>query len=62
MNLIFFSIAENFGYRQIITAYRVRRFFAHLRGDKAWGEIQRIGFAGELEAAAEGVPERPVTA
>jgi cellulose synthase/poly-beta-1,6-N-acetylglucosamine synthase-like glycosyltransferase len=62
LKLVVFSVAENFGYRQIITAYRVRGFFAYLRGDKAWGEIQRIGFAGELEAAAEGVPERPVTA
>ena len=62
LKLVAFSVAENFGYRQIITAYRVRGFFAYLRGDKAWGEIQRIGFAGELEAAAEGVPERPVTA
>ncbi|MGZ6643288.1 MAG: glycosyltransferase [Solirubrobacteraceae bacterium] len=62
VKLVFFSVAENFGYRQVITAYRVRGFFAYLRGDKAWGEIQRIGFAGELEAAAEGVSERPLTA
>jgi cellulose synthase/poly-beta-1,6-N-acetylglucosamine synthase-like glycosyltransferase len=62
MKLVFYSVAENFGYRQIITAYRVRGFFAYLRGDKAWGEIQRIGFAGELEPAVEGAPERPVTA
>ena len=62
MKLVFFSVAENFGYRQIITAYRVRGFFAYLRGDKAWGEIQRIGFAGEPERAVEGAPERPVTA
>jgi hypothetical protein len=40
----------------------VRGFFAYLRGDTAWGEIQRIGFAGELDPAVEGAPERPVTA
>lgn len=62
LKLVAFSVAENFGYRQVITAYRVRGFFAYLRGDKAWGEIQRIGFAGEAEPAVEGAPERPVTA
>jgi hypothetical protein len=28
-----------------MTGYRVRGFFAYLRGNKAWGEIRRIGFA-----------------
>jgi hypothetical protein len=45
MRLLAFSIAENFGYRQLMTGYRVRGFFAYLRGDKAWGEIRRVGFA-----------------
>ncbi|MBA2504458.1 MAG: hypothetical protein H0V29_00775 [Thermoleophilaceae bacterium] len=35
---------ENFGYRQIITLYRLRGFFSYLRGDKQWGEIKRVGF------------------
>ena len=38
-------MAENFGYRQLITGYRIRGVFAYLRGDKAWGEIRRVGFA-----------------
>jgi hypothetical protein len=37
-------MGENFGYRQVITGYRLRGFVAYLRGDKAWGEIRRIGF------------------
>jgi cellulose synthase/poly-beta-1,6-N-acetylglucosamine synthase-like glycosyltransferase len=45
LRLIAFSVAENFGYRQLITGYRIRGVFAYLRGDKAWGEIRRIGFA-----------------
>jgi hypothetical protein len=45
LRLVAFSVAENFGYRQLITVYRVRGFFAYLRGDKTWGEIRRIGFA-----------------
>lgn len=44
LTLVVYSIAENFGYRQIITSYRMRGFFDYLRGDKAWGEIRRIGF------------------
>lgn len=43
--LIAYAIGENFGYRQIMTYYRVRGFFAYLRGDQAWGVIERRGFA-----------------
>jgi cellulose synthase/poly-beta-1,6-N-acetylglucosamine synthase-like glycosyltransferase len=45
IRLLAFSIAENFGYRQLMTGYRVRGFVSYLRGNKAWGEIQRVGFA-----------------
>jgi hypothetical protein len=45
LRLLAFSIAENFGYRQLMTGYRVRGFVSYLRGNKAWGEIQRVGFA-----------------
>jgi cellulose synthase/poly-beta-1,6-N-acetylglucosamine synthase-like glycosyltransferase len=43
--LIGYAVAENFGYRQIVTYHRVRGFVAYLRGDTAWGVIQRRGFA-----------------
>jgi len=42
--LIAIAVVENFGYRQILTIYRVRGFFAYLRGDSAWGTIRRTGF------------------
>ncbi|MDQ6819180.1 MAG: glycosyltransferase [Actinomycetota bacterium] len=42
--LIGMAVLENFGYRQILTIYRVRGFFAYLRGDTAWGTIRRAGF------------------
>ncbi len=42
--LIATAVAENFGNRQILTDYRVRGLFAYLRGDSAWGTIQRTGF------------------
>ena len=45
LQLVAYSVAENFGYRQLMTSYRVRGFFAYLRGNKAWGEIRRVGFA-----------------
>jgi cellulose synthase/poly-beta-1,6-N-acetylglucosamine synthase-like glycosyltransferase len=45
IRLLAFSVAENFGYRQLMTCYRVRGFVAYLRGDNAWGEIRRLGFA-----------------
>ena len=44
LRLVASSVAENFGYRQLITGYRIRGVFAYLRGDKAWGEIRRVGF------------------
>jgi hypothetical protein len=49
--LVAYSVAENFGYRQLMTAYRVRGFFAYLRADKAWGEIQRLGFTAPSTAS-----------
>ncbi|MGA2924793.1 MAG: glycosyltransferase family 2 protein [Solirubrobacteraceae bacterium] len=42
--LLAYAILENLGYRQVITAYRSRGFFSYLRGNKAWGQIQRRGF------------------
>jgi cellulose synthase/poly-beta-1,6-N-acetylglucosamine synthase-like glycosyltransferase len=45
LRLVAYCIAENFGYRQLMTSYRVRGFFAYLRGNQAWGEIRRVGFA-----------------
>jgi cellulose synthase/poly-beta-1,6-N-acetylglucosamine synthase-like glycosyltransferase len=45
LKLVAYCVAENFGYRQLMTSYRVRGFFSYLRGNKAWGEIRRVGFA-----------------
>ena len=45
LRLLAYCVAENFGYRQLMTSYRVRGFFAYLRGNKAWGEIRRVGFS-----------------
>ena len=53
LQLVAYCLAENFGYRQLMTFYRVRGFFAYLRGNKAWGEIRRVGFAPDPAVGAE---------
>jgi hypothetical protein len=55
LQLVAYSVAENFGYRQLMTCYRVRGFFAYLRGNKAWGEMRRVGFT----PVAVSTPEAP---
>ena len=42
--LVIFCVIENFGYRQIMTYYRVRGFVSYVRGDEGWGTIDRAGF------------------
>jgi cellulose synthase/poly-beta-1,6-N-acetylglucosamine synthase-like glycosyltransferase len=47
LRLVAYSVAENFGYRQLMVGYRVRGFVKYLRGDHTWGEIARTGYAEE---------------
>jgi hypothetical protein len=43
--LFFFSVAENFGYRQINSWWRVLGFWQFLRGKRGgWGEMKRKGW------------------
>jgi hypothetical protein len=42
--LVLFCVVENFGYRQLMTYYRVRGFVSYVRGDHGWGTIDRAGF------------------
>src|SRR5262249_47705332 len=53
LRIVGYAVAENFGYRQLMTGYRVRGFFAYLRGNKGWGEIHRVGFAQVAIATSE---------
>ncbi|HQK35027.1 MAG TPA: glycosyltransferase [Spirochaetales bacterium] len=43
--LLFFSIIENFGYRQIVAIKRVFSYFKLLTGEGGWGAIKRKGFS-----------------
>jgi cellulose synthase/poly-beta-1,6-N-acetylglucosamine synthase-like glycosyltransferase len=47
LRLATFSVLESFGYRQIMSWYRIRGFWKYVRGNHAWGTIQRTGFTGE---------------
>jgi len=42
--LIVYAVLENLGYRQFISLYRVKGFFASLRETGAWGSMERTGF------------------
>jgi cellulose synthase/poly-beta-1,6-N-acetylglucosamine synthase-like glycosyltransferase len=57
LRLVAYSVAENFGYRQLMTGYRVRGFFAYLQGNKTWGEIRRVGFA-EVAVSTSETPKK----
>jgi cellulose synthase/poly-beta-1,6-N-acetylglucosamine synthase-like glycosyltransferase len=53
--LVLFCVIENFGYRQIMTYYRVRGFVSYIRGDHGWGHIDRAGFAADAIQADVGM-------
>jgi len=42
--LVSFAMLENFGYRQLMTFYRVRGFWSYVRGNHSWGTIDRTSF------------------
>lgn len=42
--LLWMGLIDNFGYRQLANAWRVRGIFAKLRGAKGWGKMERRGF------------------
>ena len=42
--LLAYSVIENFGYRQVLSAMKVKAFWDTLRRRRAWGQMQRRGF------------------
>jgi cellulose synthase/poly-beta-1,6-N-acetylglucosamine synthase-like glycosyltransferase len=42
--LVAYSVLENFGYRQILSAMKVKAFWDTIRRRRAWGQMQRKGF------------------
>ena len=49
--LVAYSVLENFGYRQLLSAMKVKAFWDTIRRRRAWGEMQRKGFKPEAASA-----------
>ncbi len=45
--LLAYSIMENFGYRQLLSAMKIKAFWDAIRRRRAWGQMQRRGFHRE---------------
>jgi cellulose synthase/poly-beta-1,6-N-acetylglucosamine synthase-like glycosyltransferase len=48
MQLFILAVAENFGYRQLTTWWRVRGMLSVLRRKKGWGAMSRKGFVPQV--------------
>src|SRR5207237_8176473 len=44
LRLLFMSVIEAFGYRQLTLFFRLKAFWRMLHGDRRWGVMQREGF------------------
>jgi len=53
--LLAYSVIENFGYRQILSAMKVKAFWDTLRRRRAWGQMQRRGFRENVYEAGRPV-------
>jgi hypothetical protein len=51
--LIVFGILENFGYRQLMSVYKLAAFWDVVRRRKAWGRMERTGFKDTTAATAD---------
>lgn len=54
--LIAFGILENFGYRQVLSAFKVKSFWDFLRRRRAWGRMERKGFQSDTTSTTAGTP------
>lgn len=45
--LVLYSVIENFGFRQLLSLWRVFGFFNAMKKPKGWGKMVRKGFAGK---------------
>jgi cellulose synthase/poly-beta-1,6-N-acetylglucosamine synthase-like glycosyltransferase len=49
VKLFTYGVLENFGYRQLLSAMKVKAFWDAVRRRRAWGRMQRRGFGVEEE-------------
>jgi cellulose synthase/poly-beta-1,6-N-acetylglucosamine synthase-like glycosyltransferase len=45
------AVLENFGYRQLLTLWRLQGVWDGLRGKRGWGAMERRGFEQNVQAA-----------
>jgi len=50
--LFLYGILENFGFRQMLSAFKVKAFWDFVRRRRGWGEMKRKGFAKRVQPAA----------
>jgi cellulose synthase/poly-beta-1,6-N-acetylglucosamine synthase-like glycosyltransferase len=50
--LLFVSLFEGLGYRQLTAVWRMRGLIGYLRGRREWGVMTRSGFAGDEQPSA----------
>jgi hypothetical protein len=58
--LVLWTLLENLGYRQLTVFWRLRGLWRFMRGDTAWGNMQRQGFQTGT-ARAPGASATPST-
>lgn len=58
LGLIFWSMLEGLGYRQLTVIWRLRGIVRYLRGHNEWGAMTRRGFRGAAPATAAGAAGR----
>ena len=44
--LVFYALLENFGFRQLVSFWRVSGFISSLKKSRGWGKMERRGFGG----------------
>ncbi len=49
--LVFYGILENFGYRQILSVFKVKAFWDFVRRRRGWGDMKRRGFVKRARTA-----------
>jgi cellulose synthase/poly-beta-1,6-N-acetylglucosamine synthase-like glycosyltransferase len=50
--LIVFAVLENFGFRQMLSLFKIRAFYDVVLRKRSWGRMQRTGFRGRLDPGA----------
>jgi cellulose synthase/poly-beta-1,6-N-acetylglucosamine synthase-like glycosyltransferase len=58
VKLFTYGVLENFGYRQLLSAMKVKAFWDAVRRRRAWGRMQRRGFGVDDRRRYGGLSER----